>query len=188
MVEPVAGREDGLRRLVLVARRAGGEVRQVRDDQVEVVRDALEQVAVHEVHLRAEAVGVPRRERAARCAHVSVAHTSTVGARSASVIAIAPEPVPMSAIRAGPRPIRSSAASTSFSVVGARREDPSGVGDEGESVEACGHRHQVQRSPMDWIPFVREAAIAVRRAARRARRAFARPERECGLRRRRSRC
>jgi hypothetical protein len=49
--------------------------------------------------------------------HVSLAQTSTVGTRSASVIAIAPEPVPMSATLAGPSPIRSSAASTSFSVV-----------------------------------------------------------------------
>jgi hypothetical protein len=51
-------------------------------------------------------------------AHVSLAHTSTVGTRSARVIAIAPDPVPTSAIRAGPSPIRSSATSTSYSVVG----------------------------------------------------------------------
>ena len=49
--------------------------------------------------------------------HVSLAQTSTRGERSASVIAITPEPVPMSATRAGRSPSRASAASTSFSVV-----------------------------------------------------------------------
>ena len=58
----------------------------------------------------------------------------------------------MSATRAGWSPIRSSAASTSCSVVGARREDPARVGDECESVEVALASPLVQRSPMDWIP------------------------------------
>jgi SAM-dependent methyltransferase len=59
VIETVAGRIDGLGRLVVVPGRVGGEVRQVGDDQVEVMGDPPEQVAVHEMHLRAEPLGVP---------------------------------------------------------------------------------------------------------------------------------
>ena len=45
---------------------------------------------------------------------------------------------------------------------GARREDPAGVGDEGQSVEVASASSLVQRSPMDWIPSPTRSAPATR--------------------------
>src|SRR6266516_2310678 len=51
-VEPVARRVDGLRRLVVVARvpRLLGEVRQVRDDEVDGLRERLEEISLDHMH------------------------------------------------------------------------------------------------------------------------------------------
>ena len=92
-----------------------------------------------------------RRDARAR-AQVSLAQTSICGARSASVTAITPEPVPMSATRAGRSPIRSSAASTSCSVVARGVNTRPGSVTKVSPWKSVLHRSLVQRSPMDWIP------------------------------------
>ena len=71
---------------------------------------------------------------------MSLAQISIAGARSASVTAITPEPVPMSATRAGCVADPLERGVDELLRRRARREDPARVGDEGESVEVRLHR------------------------------------------------
>ena len=151
VLEPVAGREDRGRRLVVVAGRAGREVGQVRDDQPEVARQAVEQVAVDEVDACAETLGVRRcdfeRARAGvarpdldrrRAQRERDRDGAGAGADVGDARRLAADPLECGVDELLGRR--------------ARREDPAGIGDEGESVEVeFAYLALVQRSPMDWI-------------------------------------
>jgi len=120
-IESVARCVDGLGRLVVVARVPilFGQIRQVRDDEVDRLGEGLEEVSLQHVHSILHTWSFAfRRASSTAASLVSVAQISTSGRLTASAIATAPLPVPTSATRIGTPSIRSRARSTSAPVAG----------------------------------------------------------------------